>query len=204
MADNSKNLIKVYSKLGIKYLDDIENYCPKEIFDFMDMLPKNSRVLEIGCAGGRDAKIFINHGYTYTGIDLVQKFIIEARRRVPKGHFKKMSILELKFPDRYFDAIWANAVLLHLDKKDVPKSINNMYRVLKPKGKIHIRVKKGSETANIKEKLSAGQSRLFTFFHKKELERYVKAGGFKIILSKILPDDLGRDIKWISVWGEKI
>ncbi|PLX28432.1 hypothetical protein C0581_02270 [Candidatus Parcubacteria bacterium] len=203
MSDTFKKTIALYSKLGTEYLDDIEAFTPVDIQEFIDLLPENGKVLEIGCAGGRDAKVFIKQGFEYVGIDLVAKFIKEAKKRVPKGVFKKMDVLQLDFPKNYFDAVWANAVFLHLDKKDVPKALKNIYRMLKPGGKIHVRVKRGKGSVYTKDNLSKENKRLFTFFYKNELEKFIKDSSFKIISSKILPDDLGRNVEWASVWAEK-
>ena len=204
--DKDKNYtIELYENLGKKYIQDIANVKSKELPEFIKILPKKAKILEIGCAGGRDAKFFIKKRLEYTGIDLVDKFLKEARKNAPQGKFIKMDFLDLKFPDNYFDAIWASAVLLHINKRKLPSVLKGFYRVLKIGGKLHIRVKRGRGIKYVKDKISGGRERIFTFFYKKEMENYLKEAGFKIIASRIFPDELGRkDVKWVSVWGEKI
>lgn len=196
--------IKVYEKLGKGYVNYVEPYTPKEFYDFIKLLPQNGRVLDVGCCGGRDSKKFIEKGFKVIGIDLTNSFLKEARKRVPEAKFIKMDLRYLKFPKNYFDAIWAQAVLLHLEKKDMTKALKGFYRVLKDNGKIHIRVKKGRGIYYNKEKLLGKERRLFTCFLKKELEDFVKKVGFKIISSRFFPDDAGRKgVKWICIWAEK-
>ncbi len=202
--DKYKKTIELYEELGEKYLKDIEKATPKEIYSFMKLLSKGALVLDIGCAGGRDSKVFIQKDFNVVGIDLVDSFLKEARKYVPEAKFIKMDLLKLKFPQNHFDAIWANAVLLHTKKEDMPKALKGFYKVLKPKGKLHIRVKRGKGTEYKDERLSGGKKRLFTYFLKDELEEFVKSAGFKIISSRIFPDDLDRkDIKWVGIWAEK-
>ena len=79
------------------------------------------------------------------------------------------SILNL-FPKETFDGIWAEAVLLHLKRKDVPKALKIFHKILKKNGILYFQVKKGKGEAYVKEKLSAWNERFYTYFSKKELE----------------------------------
>jgi len=202
--DRYKKTTELYSELGKKYIQSAERLTPKELLGFIKLLAKGGRILDVGCAGGRDSKKFIKKGFRVIGIDLVDVFLKEARKNVPRAKFIKMDLCKLKFPKDYFDGIWAQAVLLHIKKKDISEALRGFYRVLKPGGKLHIRVKRGKGAAYKKDKLSGGKKRMFTYFLKDEMESFVKKAGFKIISSRIFPDELGRkDVKWISICAEQ-
>lgn len=202
--DKYKKTIEAYEELGKKYIQSAEKLTPKEFSGFIKLLKKGGRILDVGCAGGRDSKKFIKKGFKVIGIDLVDAFLKEARKNVPRTKFLKMDSGKLKFPKNYFDGIWAQAVLLHIKRKDVPGALKGFYRVLKPEGKLHVRVKRGKGTAYIEDKLSGGKRRIFTYFSREEMEKFIKKAGFKIITSRIFPDESGRkDVKWISIWAEK-
>jgi len=203
-TDKYKKTIEVYKTLGKKYIKNIRNLTPVEFNDFIKILPKGGSVLEVGCAGGRDAKKFFQKGFKVVGVDLVDSFLEEARKLVPAAKFIKMDINRLKIKKDSFDAIWANAVLLNLKKKDIPKILKKFYEIIKLDGKLHIRVKKGRGVGYKIDKLSSGQKRLFIYFSQKEIEKLIKGAGFKIIVSRIFSDESGRkDVKWISVWAKK-
>ncbi len=102
MKINRENLTKTYSKMGAKYLRDISKAEIPEIPEFMASLPSGGKVLEIGCAGGRDAKIFVKNKFDDTGIDLVPLFLKEAKKAVPRGTFIKMDATKLQFQKNYF------------------------------------------------------------------------------------------------------
>lgn len=196
--------IEIYEKLSKRYIKDIAGTNIKQLPDFVKLLPKVSRVLDVGCAGGRDSKKFIKAGFEVVGIDLVDVFLKEAKKSVPQAEFIKMDLLNLKFSDNYFDGIWANAVLLHLKKEDIPQALKGFHRILKPKGKLYVSVKRGRGEKHKEEKLSGENKRFFSYFLKNELEGFIKNAGFKIISSNIFPDSLGRqDLKWIGVLLEK-
>ena len=140
------------------------------------------------------------------GIDLVDIFLNECKRKFPSTKFLKMDVRNLDFPANYFDAIWALVVLIHIEKKDIPRTLSNFYRVLRPGGKIMVSIKRGSGMRVKKEKLSENKGRLFVYFWKYEIEGLIKHAGFKIINSRFIADYLGRKDKgtqWIGIWAEK-
>jgi len=202
--NQNKKIIEVYNQLGKKYLKEIKPYVPTELKEFIKLLPPKALVLDVGCAGGRDSKEFTKRNYKVIGIDLIDDFLKQAKKDVPKAEFVKMDLLDLKFPQNHFDAIWANAVLLHINKKEFKQALNGFYQVLKKGGKLHIRVKKGKGKSSVKEELSQGKLRTFSYYSSKEIGNYLKKIGYKIIKTKIYPDDLGRkDVKWVGIWAEK-
>jgi ubiquinone/menaquinone biosynthesis C-methylase UbiE len=196
--------IDVYNKLGRKYLEDSMNIVPPERNLFSKVLLPKASILDVGCGGGRDAKFFLQKGFKVTGIDASSVLISIAKQEVPKVTFKKMDVLKLDFLADSFDAVWAQAILLHLQRKDIPKALKRFYKILKPGGYVHINVKKGKGEAFVSEKLSGGHERFYTYFSKKEIVGLMQNQGFKIVHSKIRPDPHGRkNVTWITVWGQK-
>ncbi len=204
MKDEYKKIIEVYEKMGNKYLKNIKSLTPTEFYDFVKLLQPKSKILDVGCAGGRDSKRFRQRNFNVFGIDLVDSFLKEARKNVFGVKFIKMDMRKLEFPENYFDAIWANAVLLHLKKKDVPKTLREFHRVLRPGGKLQIRVKQGQGQGYEKDELSGGEKRFFTYFSKDEAEKFVRNADFEIINSGNITDESGRKgVMWISILAEK-
>jgi len=205
MNKDYKNTIKVYKRLGKQYIDNISKVNVPKLPKFLKLLPKKAKILDVGCAGGRDSQIFQKAGHTVIGIDIVDEFLKEARKRVPKVKFIKMDLMRLKFPNNYFDTIWAQAALLHFKKSDLPKILKQFYNKLKTGGLLHIQLKRGRGSKIITEKLVDNRGRFFTFYFKHEAEDYIKKAGFKVIASEIVSDPLKRkDVKWINVWGKKV
>lgn len=204
MKEYIKNTIDVYDKLGTAYLTSVSNAAPDEIHAFIRELPPSAKVLDVGCAGGRDSKIFADHGFYVTGIDLCEPFLQEARKNVPSGTFIKQDVLDLGFEDGHFNGIWACAVLLHLEKKDLPQVLADFHRILKQDGFLFIGVKQGEGEQSVIDRLSGGNSRFFSFYQQDEIETIVRAAGFTISYSKIKDDDTGRaEVKWIRMIAKK-
>lgn len=199
-----KSTTEVYNTLGKKYLKDSKKIVPPERIEFSKLFKKGDTILDVGCGGGRDATFFTNKGFKVVGIDTSSVLIDIAREAEPRATFECGDLLKINFPKDTFNGIWAQAVLLHLKRNDVPKALKKFYSILKKDGVLHIRVKKGKGEAYVKEKLSGWHERFYTYFTKTEMEALVKAQGFTIVHSKIEPDELNRPgVSWVSVWGKK-
>ncbi|MEX0650317.1 MAG: class I SAM-dependent methyltransferase [Candidatus Andersenbacteria bacterium] len=205
LVDKYGNTKSVYDQISSKYLAGVSDSFPQELPEFIAKLRQGSKVLEVGTAGGRDAKVFVDAGMTVVGTDVVDSFLREAEQLVPQAQFFNKDMRHLDFPDGEFDAIWANAVLLHAEREDVPSILQNFWRILKTGGKVHIRVKQGEGEEYREEKLSDNKKRFFVYYSPIEMEKLLENAGFQIIRSEVMEDERGRrDTKWVSTWGEKI
>jgi ubiquinone/menaquinone biosynthesis C-methylase UbiE len=98
---------------------------------------KGKTVLEVGCGLGTDAIQFARAGAHYTGIDLTPRSIELVQKRFQQenllGNFQVADGENLPFPDNQFDLVYSHGVLHHTP--DTQKAINEVHRVIKPKGK---------------------------------------------------------------------
>lgn len=101
------------------------------IRQFLDGLPSNSKVLDIGCGNGKnmdyrkDLQMFgLEHSQALTDI------CVEKGLKVIQGDARS-----LPFEDNTFDAIIMIAVIHHIDPQEHYKVLNEIKRVLQPGGK---------------------------------------------------------------------
>lgn len=110
-----------------------------------DYAKPGSRILDFGCGNGRLAE-FLKEKYSeYVGVDVSQKLIDIAKQTYSseKTEFIKINpkVIKLPFEDNNFDAIFSIAVFHHLPGKEYrEKVVKELYRILKPGGKIIITV----------------------------------------------------------------
>lgn len=123
-----QSIRNVYNKLGNDYLEKSKDLDPIERPRFRNQFQPGDTILDVGCAGGRDSKFFADSGLVVTGVDLSDVFISQARKAVPSATFINSNLLDLDFPENSFHGIWAQAVLLHLKRPDVPKALNKFYK----------------------------------------------------------------------------
>jgi ubiquinone/menaquinone biosynthesis C-methylase UbiE len=205
-----KQTIQWYNENAEDYSSKIENSPNIELIErFVNAVGHGVRILDAGCAAGRDCRIFKDKGLVPVGIDLTESLIKLAEQKNQDIEFHIGSFLELPFEDESYDGVWSNASLLHLEKiDDVETALKEFSRVLKFGGHLHIFVKQqlGEEkTTTTAHDYSGEFKRFFRFFTKLEIQRLVENAGFEII---DIEDDYttpdGRaDIKWIAVLARK-
>lgn len=79
-----------------------------QIVDFIELLPiTNKKVLDAGCAAGRDSKILSEKSAIVTGVDISTELLKIAKNELPHITFIQGSFFELPFEDNTFGGIWA-------------------------------------------------------------------------------------------------
>ena len=99
---------------------------------FLDLLPPKARILELGCGGGWDAAAMIAQGFDVDPTDGTPEMAKEAEERLSR-HVRVMRFDELDAVAAY-DAIWANASLLHVPRNLLPQILCRVFKALKPGG----------------------------------------------------------------------
>ena len=160
---------------------------------FCKLIPAGGRILDVGCAAGRDARYFHDRGFEVTGIDFSERMIEEARSVNPAIEFEVMDFEALRL-DRTFDGIWAAASLHHLPKKNLPGVLQNLYRLLKPGGQFFVKVKHGDRDGmRSNEKFGITANRYFAFYEVPELETALQDSNFTVSSIRTVTDD-----EWID------
>lgn len=180
-----KDTIDWYNDNASQYAQSTKNRASiDDLNEFATKIPKGGKVLDAGCASGRDTKLLSEKGLESIGIDLSKGLLKIARTTYPNLKFVEGNFLDLPFEDSYFDGIWAHASLLHLETvNEVNKAIKEFYRVMKTGGTIHIQVKAqtGKEkTAVVSDSLSK-HDRFFQYFTKSEIKKLLTKNNFDII-----------------------
>lgn len=99
---------------------------------FMEMLPRGARVLELGYGGGRDAEAMILAGFRVEPTDGSAAVAAKAQLRLGRP-VRVMQFGELTDLQAY-DAVWANASLLHVPAEALPQILERVFEALKPGG----------------------------------------------------------------------
>lgn len=98
----------------------------KYVRNLLDKLGRNKKIIDLGCGEGALVQEYYHKGFNIKGMDLNYQ-----SKYVSHGN-----ILNTKLPKNSFDMILCLDVLEHLNFKDQELAIEEMARILKPKGKI--------------------------------------------------------------------
>lgn len=180
-TDYIKSTIAVYDKTAQEYTKEVENRGPmNERSRFIQSLPEHGSILDVGCGSGRDAKVFSDHGFTVTGVDLSGKLLEIAKTITPTATFIKEDIRSLQFPSNSFDGIWAQASLLHVRQDEVVDMLKSLYLFLKPAGTFYATVKAGSGERFSTMRSMPNEKRFFSFYSKPLFKNTLETVGFHI------------------------
>lgn len=174
---------------------------------FIKELPEGARVLDVGCGSGVKSEYLIAHGLKVVGVDISDKLLEIAKREVPEGEFRELSMLNLDSMPDTFDGVFAQASLLHIPKKDVEGAVKKMADRLVGGGFLYVAVKEtreGSPNEEILKEKDYGYEyeRFFSYFTIEELEQYFRNAGTEIIKTLRNPSPSGKTV-WLQIIGRK-
>lgn len=133
------------------YNDNAEQFCDNTFtvdmqplyLQFLQYLPKEKTILDIGCGSGRDSLYFHKLGYQVTAIDYAPA-IVEFARKQTNLPIKIQSFYDLDEINKY-GGIWACASLLHCKRKRLPEVLSKIIKALKPEGACYLSFKYGTQ-----------------------------------------------------------
>ena len=104
---------------------------------FINELPKNSEVLEVGCGNGKN--LLIRNDIIFKGCDISDEFVKICTSR--NLDVIKDDITNLSFPNNIYDYTLCVAVIHHMVNEERRlKAISELIRITKPNGQIFIEV----------------------------------------------------------------
>jgi SAM-dependent methyltransferase len=136
-------------------------------------------ILDLGCGAGRDITWLEDHGAQVFGADLSRGMLNEASDRV-RGPLCQLDMRFLPYQTEVFDAVWCQAALLHIPKVLVPVVLDEITRVLKPGGLLHVSVQQG-DYEGIETRTYEPEERYYAHYNIDEFRGLIKTARFSIV-----------------------
>ena len=130
---------------------------------FIEHLPDNPSVLDLGCGTGGESKRLSDLGARVTGIDFSGKALEYARKSVPTAEFLEQDIRHIDLKGKAFNGILEAAVLFHFNKTEQDRILFGIISSL-TSGGIFLSLYPEGDHEGMQEKEMAG----------KRLKRYVR------------------------------
>lgn len=164
-------------------------------------------VLDVGCGPGLDSVLFARAGCEVVGLDAVPEFLEHARRLARSGRFRgkikfvRADINRLRvgtppLASNSFDLLWANASLIHLQKKELPNVLRRLSTLLVPGGILAATFFHGKGEGVYHGSFVPG--RFFARYLKKELHQKFTRGGWKVQSLRTVANE-DRKGRWLNV-----
>ncbi len=171
MAD--AETLAVYAKRAQDYADRFEGSAVSpHLAAFIDALPAEARVLDLGCGPARASRAMRDRGLAVDAWDASPEFARVAKDT--NGIDVTLATFDDLDADAVYDGIYANFSLLHAPKAEMPGHLARIGRALTPGGLFHIGTKMG--TGEKRDKLG----RFYAYYTEEELTGLLLDAGFEI------------------------
>jgi SAM-dependent methyltransferase len=164
---------------------------------FIDRLASalpGATVLEVGSGTGRDARLLEERGLRVSRSDAARSFVKMLRDDGYQARRLDVRYDDLEGP---WDAVFANAVLLHLSRPDLIAVVARIRRALRPGGVVAFSVKEGDGEAWSEAKL--GLPRYFTYWREGPLRDCLHSTGWVDVDVR----HVRSHEPWLYVWGRR-
>ena len=163
------------------------------------VLPAGARVLEIGSGPGRDAEALEEAGLSVRRTDVTPGFVDLLRRA---GHDADVvdpltdDLSDPAAPGAAYDAVWAGACLLHVDRDDLGTVLTRLGEATRSGGLLYASLKEGDgESWSVHGNVAA--PRFFTYWREDPLREVLTAAGWSV--EHIGHGDGLRGERWLEV-----
>ena len=130
------------------YRGNAEAYAGREVTSrharltaFLALLPPGARILELGCGAGGDTAEMLARGFDVRATDGSPEMAAVASKRIG-GIVETLLFHDIDAVEAY-DAVWANACLLHVPRPELADVLARIRRALKPAGVFYASFKEG-------------------------------------------------------------
>ena len=160
---------------------------------------RTARVLEVGVGSGLTLS-YVPPGIDFTGIDVNEKMLSEARKKVAaterrKITLQKMDAVKMEFSADSFDLVVAPSVLSAMDEP--MEGLREIIRVTKPGGKIAVVVnlqKKGTWKGQLMKALDPFTRKFLGFRLDLSLEDFLRFEKLRLIRAQEINSFLGQTL----------
>jgi SAM-dependent methyltransferase len=164
------------------------------------LLPKQARLLDLGCGAGQDVRHLRQERYGVVGLDLTGALLAFARGRSPAVPLILADMRRLPLHRGSIDGIWAAASVIHLPKAAARALLVDLLDVIQPGGVLAATVAHGLKSRILKRGWIPG--RYFARWTKAELDRTFRAAGWKVIELTVVTGQ-ERKGRWINVIAQR-
>lgn len=116
------------------------------IAEFIPLLPKRPRVLDLGCGCGYESMRLASAGADVVGLDFSAESVRIARERCGQCRFELCDFRELDDRHGTFDGVFAAGSIIHIAPDEWPDLAARIARILRPDGRLLVVVKDGEGT----------------------------------------------------------
>lgn len=153
---------------------------------FIDLLPKNAIIADLGCGVGKHGRYCAEKGFTVYGFDISSNMINLAQKYNEIQGYARMEVLQIADMSNFdseqkFDAVISAYAFIHLTYKQSENALKNLQIHLKDHAFIFITVYQGDRNGVYEELLAPNYNLYFRDYEKDDFVELISKCGYKII-----------------------
>lgn len=169
----AERTLDAYERAADRYAERTDDHRAGLVDDLLALVPVGARVLELGSGPGRDALALEAAGLVVDRTDGARSFV-EALQK--QGHEARLLDVRSDAFGGPYDAVFANAVLLHVARTELGDLLARLREAVQPDGVLAATVKHGDGDAWSTRKLD--HARHFTYWAPEPLAELVARSGW--------------------------
>ena len=189
-----KETLAVYQSRAGDYAKMVKTEAPFPALEtFISSMPKNGKVLDLGCGPGGASAQMQAAGLIVDAVDASEAMVEHAKTLY--GVEARIATFDDISGAEIYNGIWANFSLLHAPKSAFPRHLAALHKSLKPNGLLHLGLKTG------KGEIRDGIGRFYALYTEAELDTFLTDAGFQVS-QHVTGEEVGLDGKsapWITV-----
>ncbi|MFQ5871198.1 MAG: class I SAM-dependent methyltransferase [Candidatus Geothermarchaeales archaeon] len=150
----------------------------------LELLPRGSKVLDLGCGAGVPTTKLLARHHEVTGIDISAKQIEQARKLVPEATFHKADMTEASFPPETLDAVCSLFAIIHVPREEHPALFKRLHRMLRPDGLLLVNLGSTDWVSTPEDRL-LGVEMHWSHYDAETNKKLLENAGFNTIQSSI-------------------
>ena len=198
-----KKTQETYTQIAESYLDanqDRSKVLPN-IERFVSLVRPGGVVFDVGCGPGFDTAVFHTHNLHTIGMDYNWQMMHTGLTQLQLAHdFVQVDMRHLPLGE-CADGLWANASLLHIPHEDVPATLREFHRVIRPGGILYLAIKQGDGELWTEKSYGHDLPRFFNLWQPDEIDAMLETAVFTIIDGWIIKN---ATTPWIIRFAKKL
>ena len=194
-SSDDKATLRFYAEKAETYVASCPGGATPHLEGFLKRLTPGARILELGCGSGRDAEAMIKAGFDVEPTDGTPEIVREAEERL----LRKVRVMRFDELDAHeeYDAVWANASLLHVPRTALPHVLGLIHKALKPGGLHFASFKAGGLEGR------DDHGRYFNYLERAEVLELYRAWKVEDVRETVEDGYLGKRSPWVSITVKK-
>src|SRR5262245_43900805 len=201
LEQTQSGLQRSYDRVAEEYAERFRNEMDEKPFDrkMLDWLAEKVNrlgvICDMGCGPGQVARYLHSRAVKACGVDLSSEMVKQAQQLNPHIPFQQGNMLALTdVGDSSYSGIAAFYSIIHIPRSSVVVALQELKRVLCPKGVLLLTFHIGQEIIHRDEWWGKEVSLDFIFFQTEEMKEYLKTAGFK--LEEVIERDPDPDVEY--------